>query len=76
MDWQSRVEGKLIFETFLYFALYIIQCKSLLIFVFLGFIVDYFGRRMAIIINSVLFLVGAIILALAPSFAVLVSLLK
>ena len=43
-------------------------------FVFLGFIVDYVGRRMAIIINSVLFLVGAIILALAPSFAVLVSL--
>lgn len=36
-----------------------------------GFIVDYVGRRMAIIINSVLFLVGAIILALAPSFAVL-----
>ena len=35
---------------------------------------DYVGRRMAIIINSVLFLVGAIILALAPSFAVLVSL--
>ena len=45
-------------------------------FVFLGFIVDYVGRRMAIIINSVLFLVGAIILALAPSFAVLVSLKK
>ena len=43
-------------------------------FVLLGFIVDYVGRRMAIIINSVLFLVGAIILALAPSFAVLVSL--
>ena len=35
---------------------------------------DYVGRRVAIIINSVLFLVGAIILALAPSFAVLVSL--
>ena len=35
---------------------------------------DYVGRRMAIIINSILFLVGAIILALAPSFAVLVSL--
>ena len=45
-----------------------------IIFFFLGFIVDYVGRRMAIIINSVLFLVGAIILALAPSFAVLVSL--
>lgn len=37
-----------------------------------GFIVDFVGRRTAIIINSVVFLVGAIILALAPSFAVLV----
>jgi len=37
-----------------------------------GFIVDFIGRRMAIIINSVIFVVGAIILACAPSFAVLV----
>jgi len=34
--------------------------------------VDFIGRRMAIIINSVIFVVGAIILACAPSFAVLV----
>jgi len=37
-----------------------------------GFIVDFIGRRLAIVINSVVFLVGAIMLALAPSFAVLV----
>ncbi|XP_020623523.1 solute carrier family 2, facilitated glucose transporter member 12-like [Orbicella faveolata] len=37
-----------------------------------GFIVDFIGRRLAIVINSVVFLVGAIMLALAPSFAVLI----
>lgn len=37
-----------------------------------GFIVDFIGRRMSIIINAVVFLTGAIILAIAPSFAVLV----
>ncbi|KAJ7373800.1 hypothetical protein OS493_009122 [Desmophyllum pertusum] len=37
-----------------------------------GFIVDFIGRRLAIVINSVVFLVGAIILAFAPSFAVLI----
>lgn len=37
-----------------------------------GFIVDFIGRRMAIIINAAVFLVGAVILAFAPSFAVLV----
>ena len=41
-------------------------------FVSVGFIVDFIGRRLAIVINSVVFLVGAIMLALAPSFAVLV----
>lgn len=33
---------------------------------------DFIGRRLAIVINSVVFIVGAIILALAPSFTILV----
>ncbi|KAL9980903.1 hypothetical protein ACROYT_G009544 [Oculina patagonica] len=37
-----------------------------------GFIVDFIGRRLAIVINSVVFIVGAIILALAPSFTILI----
>ncbi|XP_029185317.2 solute carrier family 2, facilitated glucose transporter member 12-like isoform X1 [Acropora millepora] len=37
-----------------------------------GFIVDFIGRRMAIIINAAIFLAGAVILACAPSFPVLV----
>lgn len=37
-----------------------------------GLIVDFIGRRLAIVINSAVFLVGAVILAFAPSFAILI----
>ena len=38
-----------------------------------GFLIDFAGRRLSIIVNAVIFLVGAAILAAAPSFSVLVS---
>eukprot|EP00058_Branchiostoma_floridae_P020853 XP_002606343.1 hypothetical protein BRAFLDRAFT_67586 [Branchiostoma floridae] len=38
-----------------------------------GFIVDRFGRRLAIIVNAGVFVCGAMILALAQSYAVLVT---
>ena len=41
-------------------------------FFFQGHIVDYFGRRIAIIINSIIFIVGALVLALSKSFSLLV----
>lgn len=34
---------------------------------------DFIGRRLAIVINSAVFLIGAVILAFAPSFAILVG---
>lgn len=37
-----------------------------------GLIVDFIGRRLAIVINSAVFLIGAVILAFAPSFAILI----
>lgn len=37
-----------------------------------GFLIDWYGRRLTIIMNSVVFLVGALILGLTPNFPVLV----
>ena len=45
-------------------------------FVIIGYIIDYFGRRRTIIINAFVFFAGALILACAPSYALLVSLFK
>ena len=38
----------------------------------LGFIIDYMGRRVTIIINAMLFILGAIVLAVSPNFTTLV----
>ncbi|XP_060559321.1 solute carrier family 2, facilitated glucose transporter member 10-like isoform X2 [Ruditapes philippinarum] len=37
-----------------------------------GFLIDHCGRRLTIIANSVVFLIGALILGFSPSFAILV----
>ncbi|CAH1774013.1 unnamed protein product [Owenia fusiformis] len=37
-----------------------------------GFLVDHYGRRLSIIINALVFILGAIILALAPNYPVLI----
>ena len=38
-----------------------------------GFFIDKFGQPLTIIVNAGVFFVGAVVLALAPNFAVLVS---
>ncbi|XP_074642959.1 solute carrier family 2, facilitated glucose transporter member 10-like isoform X2 [Tubulanus polymorphus] len=40
--------------------------------IFGGFIIDYWGRRRTIILNSIVFIIGAIILVISPSFLSLV----
>ncbi len=37
-----------------------------------GFVIDYIGRRAAIIANAIVFILGAIVLSLSPNFATLV----
>ncbi|XP_013380389.1 solute carrier family 2, facilitated glucose transporter member 10 isoform X2 [Lingula anatina] len=37
-----------------------------------GFIVDYFGRRYAIMVNAGIFIIGALVLALSPNYSVLI----
>ena len=49
------------------------EAFCLQVYYFLGFIIDYIGRRVSIIINAVVFTIGAIILSLSPNFAALVS---
>ena len=38
-----------------------------------GFLIDHCGRRLTIIANAVVFLIGALILGFSPNFTVLVS---
>ena len=50
------------------------QANSMLLnFLIIGYIIDYFGRRKTIIINAFVFFAGALMLAFAPSYALLVS---
>ena len=51
------------------FVVGIMLCLSYCI----GYIIDYLGRRKTIIINAFVFFAGALTLALAPSYALLVS---
>ena len=50
-----------------------IQGRYLDAYLIPGFLIDWYGRRLTIIMNSVVFLVGALILGLTPNFPVLVS---
>lgn len=37
-----------------------------------GFLIDKFGRRLTIIVNTMVFLVGAVVLGLSPNYPTLV----